>query len=86
MVSPNVKPWVTDNDIEAQLQGDFTRETARVCAPEHQRMDPDGELRWGFDKATFHLRCRQKLRKLLRRAMVDVPRPRRKPRVGVGQG
>ena len=44
-MSPNVKPWVTDDDIEAQLQGDFTHETARVCASEHQPMDPDGELR-----------------------------------------
>ena len=66
MVTPNVKPWITGDDIEAQLQN-------------AQRMDPNGALRWGFDKATSHLHCRQKLYQPLHRAMVDVPRRRRKP-------
>ena len=48
MVTPNVKPWITDDDIEAQLQN-------------AQRMDPNDVLRWGFDKVTSHLHCRQKL-------------------------
>jgi hypothetical protein len=74
-----VKLWITDDDIEAQLQDDFTHGATRACAPEPQRMDPKGVLRWGFDKATSHLRCRQKLWRLLHRAMVDVPRRRRKP-------
>jgi hypothetical protein len=45
MVTPNLKPWFTDDDIEAQLQDDFTHEATR------RRMGPDGVLRWGFDKA-----------------------------------
>jgi hypothetical protein len=69
-----LKPWITNDDIEAQLQDDFTHEAARTCAPEHQRMDPNGVLRWGFDKATSHLRCRQKLWRPLHRAVVNVPR------------
>jgi hypothetical protein len=45
MVIPNVKPWITDVDIEAQLQDDFTHEVAHACTPEPQRMDPNGALR-----------------------------------------
>ena len=73
MVPPNLKPSITDDDIEAQLQDDFTHEATR------QRMVPNGVLRWGFDKATSHLRFRQKVWRSLHRAMVDVPRRRRKP-------
>ena len=61
MVTPNIKPWVTDDDIEAQLQDDFTNKAERTCVPEPQRIDPNGELRLGSDKAIPHLRCRQKL-------------------------
>jgi hypothetical protein len=92
MVTPNVKPCITNDDIEAQLEDNFTHEPARGCAPEPQRVDPNnGVLRWGFDKATFHLRCRQRFSRPVHRAVVDVPRRRRKPgygdkwRVGVGQ-
>jgi hypothetical protein len=44
LMTPNVKPCITDVDIEAQLQDDFTHEVARRCAPEPQRMDPNGAL------------------------------------------
>jgi hypothetical protein len=40
MVTPNLKPSITDDDIEAQLQDDFTHEATR-----RQRMDPNGVLR-----------------------------------------
>jgi hypothetical protein len=70
MAIPNMKPWIADDDIEAQLQDDFTHEAAHTCA----RMDPSGVLRWGFDKATSHLRCRKQLWRPLYRVMVDVPR------------
>ena len=49
MVTPNLKPSITDDDIEAQLQDDLTHEATR-----RQRMVPNGVLRWGFDKATSH--------------------------------
>lgn len=45
MAIPNLKPCIADDDIEAQLQDDFTHDAA-TC----QRMDPNGVLRWAFDK------------------------------------
>lgn len=54
MVTPNVTPLITDGDIEAQREDDFTHEATRL------RMDPTGALRWAFDKVISHLRCRQK--------------------------
>jgi hypothetical protein len=73
---------VTPNDIEAQLQDDFTPEASR------QRVDPNanGVLSWGFDEPTSHLRRRQRLWRFLHRATAVVPRRRRKPGDGVGHG
>jgi hypothetical protein len=50
MATPNFKPWVTDEDIEAQLRDEVTHDVPRVCLLEPQHMDPmdtqrAGELR-----------------------------------------
>ena len=44
MVTPNVKPWTTDDDIEAQLQDDFTHEAARARVAGKSYGDPSTEL------------------------------------------
>ena len=39
METPKFGPWVSDEDIEAQLQDEFTRGAQLACAPEPQCMD-----------------------------------------------
>jgi hypothetical protein len=60
MVTPNVRPWVTGEDIEAQLQDEFTHGDPRACA-EPQGVDSndsvdtqcDGKLRWALIRLSF---------------------------------
>jgi hypothetical protein len=55
MVTPNVRPWVTGDDIEAQLQDEFTNRPPRAFS-EPQRIDSndsmdihgDGKPRWAL--------------------------------------
>ena len=51
MVTPNFRPWVVDEDIEAQFQDEFTHGAPPACTTERQRMDfldkqCAGKLRW----------------------------------------
>ena len=56
METPNFGPWVTDDDIEAQLQDNFTRGTPLACALEHQCMESiDTQCAGKFRQALIRL-------------------------------
>ena len=42
METPKLGPWVSDEDIEAQLQDEFTRGAPLACALEPQYVDSIG--------------------------------------------
>ena len=42
METPKFGPWVSDEDIEAQLQDEFTRGAPLACALEPQYVDSIG--------------------------------------------